>query len=107
MQIKIISCQALKHYIYRNDILIIDLRAKEKYMVSHLPNAIWLDYESLESDLAKLTSQRKTPASWILLYCDFGKTSLLAARDLAKSGYSVMSLNGGYNLCQKATPPKE
>lgn len=107
MQIKIISCQALKYYVYRNDVLIIDLRAKEKYMISHLPNAIWINYDSLESDLAKIVLQRKNKISHILVYCDYGKTSLLAARDLAKSGYSVISLYGGYNLCHKATLPNK
>jgi len=96
MQFKIISCEMLEHYLERNDILLIDLREKEDFEKEHIPKAIWADWESLEKEIPSLLASLSFQPAWIILYCDHGNTSLLTARDLARNGYPVISLNGGF-----------
>lgn len=96
MQLKIISCDTLKEYQKRSDILLIDLREKEEYLNEHIPDAIWADWETLEDQISDLLDAQQKTIHWIILYCDRGNISLLTARDLARHGYPVISLNGGY-----------
>lgn len=105
MQFQIISCEALKDYLTKPNILLIDLREKNEYEISHLPNAIWYNWEKLESEIHLILNSLKYIPGWIILYCDHGNTSLLIARDLARNGYPVMSLYGGYTAWQKHKIP--
>lgn len=94
MKFRMISAQDLEGYIGREDILLLDLREKEEYEEEHIAGAFWADWEHLDREIEKLLWGKEI--SWIILYCARGSTSLLAARDLARMGYPVMSLNGGY-----------
>lgn len=96
MKFQIISCDMLEQYLKRNDILLIDLRSKEDYEKGHIPNAVWADWETLEDTIPSYLSNLSFQPAWIVLYCEHGNTSLLTARDLARNGYPVISLNGGY-----------
>lgn len=101
MQFQIISCEMLEQYLKQDDILLIDLRSRQDYEEEHIDHAIWADWETLEDSMKDyLITLSFTPA-WIILYCDHGNTSLLTARDLARNGYPVMSLNGGYAYWKK------
>ena len=99
MQIKIISCETLQQYMYHDDSLLVDLRDKEDYEKSHLPGAIWADWETLEEDIEDILAISKKEVSHIILYCDRGNISLLTARDLARHGYPAISVGGGYMRC--------
>lgn len=101
MQFRIISCEMLEHHLQRNDVLLIDLRSYEEYQTEHIPTAIWKDWETLEDSIDVYLKDFPFPPSWLILYCDHGNTSLLIARDLARNGYPVMSLNGGYAYWKK------
>lgn len=101
MKLKIISCDTLQKYLDRNDVLLIDLRERCDYEKGHISGAIWADWETLEANIEKLLQKRNFPIHWIILYCDRGNISLLTARDLARHGYPVMSLGGGYERCNK------
>ncbi|MCI8563156.1 MAG: rhodanese-like domain-containing protein [Lachnospiraceae bacterium] len=96
MQLQIISCEMLEEYLKRSDILLLDLRSKDEYNKEHIPNAIWADWETLEETIPSYLATLPFQPKWIILYCDHGNTSLLTARDLARNGYPVISLNGGY-----------
>ena len=96
MQLQIISCEMLEEYLKRSDILLLDLRSKDEYNKEHIPNAIWADWETLEETIPSYLATLTFKPKWIILYCDHGNTSLLTARDLARNGYPVISLNGGY-----------
>ena len=96
MKFRMISAKDLKEYIGREDILLFDLREKNEYEKEHIKGAVWADWEMLDRDIEKFFHEKKTAVEWIILYCTHGSTSLLAARDLARMGYPVMSLNGGY-----------
>lgn len=101
MQFRIISCEALEQYLKRNDILLLDLRSKESYDKEHIERAIWADWETLEDAIPSFLASLSYTPSWIILYCDHGNTSLLTARDLARNGYPVISLGGGYAFWKK------
>ena len=96
MQLQIISCEMLEEYLKRSDILLLDLRSKDEYNKEHIPNAIWADWETLEETIPSYLATLPFQPKWIILYCDHGNTSLLTARDLARNGYPVISLTGGY-----------
>ena len=104
MNLKILSVHSLKQILSEEKKpLIIDLRSHEDYQADHIPGAIWHDWESVEEEIpsiiARYAQEQGTQMLknfWIICYCDHGNISLLVARDLARLGYSVMSLNGGW-----------
>lgn len=106
MTFKIISSDTLSRYLREDRILLIDLRNRESYDISHIPGAVWMDWEQAETEIVgvyeEFKRQRGFYPDWIVLYCDSGNISLLTARDLARLGYPVMSLNGGYHHWQGA-----
>lgn len=104
MQIKIISCEALKEYLDREDSLLIDLREQEDYEKGHLPGAVWADWEMIEDNIEDVLSEKRKDVAHIILYCDRGNISLITARDLARHGYPVISLGGGYMRCGRKFP---
>lgn len=107
MQFQIISCEMLEQYLQQDDILLIDLRNLEEYEEEHIDRAIWADWETLEESMADYLAALSFTPAWIILYCEHGNTSLLTARDLARNGYPVMSLNGGYSYWKKYTKPRQ
>ncbi len=99
MKLQIISCTSLKKYLGREDVLLLDLREKQEYDAAHFPGAVWADPEQLETKIETLLKSSEHEIRWIILYCDHGNISLLSARDLARHGYPVMSLGGGFEYC--------
>lgn len=105
MKLRIISWETLERLQREEDVFIIDLREQEEYERKHVPGAIWADWEHLEEEVPLYLKERGRTPQWIVLYCDRGNTSLLIARDLARRGYPVMSVNGGYHMWEKARIP--
>ena len=101
MRFLIISCEMLEKYLALPDILLLDLREKAEYENGHISGAEWGDWETLEETMPQLLKKLTYTPSWIILYCTHGNTSLLTARDLARNGYPVISLNGGYAAWEK------
>jgi rhodanese-related sulfurtransferase len=91
MNIEYISAKSLEAYINKEKVIIIDLRDKKDYKRGHVPSAINIEYENLELYKQKLSRYRQ-----IVLYCDRGSISLLAARDLSRMGYNIVNVIGGY-----------
>lgn len=105
--IRILPSKQLDKYLGRSDVLIFDLRDKKDYDRQHIPGAVWLDIDLLEKDIRRIFSRayvtkedreifNKKGIKLIILYCDRGNQSIYATRDLAKLGYPVVSLNGGF-----------
>lgn len=69
---------------------IIDVRSREEYRRYHFRNAINCPYDDMGCWLHRFPKRRT-----LLLYCEHGSTSLLAARRLAKEGYQVYTVIGG------------
>ena len=101
MRLRIISGETLEKLRREEDVLIIDLREQEEYEREHIAGALWADWERLEEEMPRYLEKRGRAPRWIILYCDRGNTSLLIARDLARRGYPVMSINGGYHVREK------
>lgn len=89
-----ISADDLDLYIGRKDAVIIDLREREAYEISHLKTAINIPYENLEE--CRKISRKKL----VILYCQRGSASLFAARELMKMGFQVKSVAGGIRCYQ-------
>lgn len=106
MTLKIISPVDLNFYINNYNTILIDLRDKKDYSQEHIPGAVWADWEKLENVISDFLIYYNIKPDWIILYCARGNISLLTARDLARLGYPVISLNGGYERWKNHQLPK-
>ena len=70
--------------------IMIDVRDREEYYSDHYRNALNCPYAEMERWVHRFPKKRA-----LLLYCDYGSTSLLAARRLAREGYEVYTVIGG------------
>jgi rhodanese-related sulfurtransferase len=71
--------------------LLIDVRTREEYEVSHLPGAVWAETSNQISAALKTASDTKT----VVLYCSAGVRSSKAAAKLIRSGRAnVFNLQG-------------
>jgi sulfur-carrier protein adenylyltransferase/sulfurtransferase len=76
------------------DVAVIDVRDPDEYRDGHLEAATNVSRGFLEFRIGSVVSDPATP---IVLYCQTGLRSLLAARALKDLGYtSVINLQGGY-----------
>lgn len=70
--------------------VLIDVRSPEEYREYHIPGARNLPYENIDNWMYRISRRR----AWIL-YCDYGSTSLMAARKLGKMEFEVYTVVGG------------
>lgn len=90
--VETISAKMLDYYVDREDAVLIDLRDREEYKVSHVKGARNLPYEEFE----EMQSYDFPRGKILVLYCDRGGASLMAARLLARKGYKTRSVIGGF-----------
>jgi len=76
------------------DVLILDVRTWDEFDGGHIPNAVWLPYDEILEftdaviyDIARI----------ILVYCQSGRRSEIAARALVALGYLRVYDFGGIN----------
>ncbi|MEH6452880.1 MAG: rhodanese-like domain-containing protein [Psychromonas sp.] len=67
------------------ELLMIDLREKEAFDAAHIPGAVNIPRGQLE---LRVNDMLKDPSQRILVYCEFGKISILAAATLKEMGFS-------------------
>jgi len=95
----------LKYAIKENEPLtIIDLRTPELFAKSHVPGAVNISYEELEKSTEKVSKDKTA-----VVYC-YGITCHLATKAallLAKKGYRVKELFGGFDEWAAAELPTE
>jgi molybdopterin/thiamine biosynthesis adenylyltransferase/rhodanese-related sulfurtransferase len=73
---------------------LVDVRAQSEWDEGHLPGAHNVGRDYLESRTERLIPDRETP---IVIYCESGNRSLMAAKTLRELGYTnVRHLSGGY-----------
>lgn len=70
--------------------IIVDVRSQEDFAISHIPMAINLPLEEIQQDSISLPKGKV-----ILVYCENGGGSALAARILSEKGYKVINTIGG------------
>ncbi len=70
--------------------IIVDVREREEFAISHVPMAINLPLSNIRQGNYSLPKTKV-----ILLYCENGGKSALAARILSEKGYRVINTVGG------------
>lgn len=76
----------LETIISENNYIIVDVRSEEEYEVSHVKDAINIEY-TLIDDSIELDKEKD-----ILVYCASGRRSDIAATKLSSMGYKVYDL---------------
>jgi rhodanese-related sulfurtransferase len=75
----------------KQDILLLDVREKWEYEITHLPDAVLIPMRELSSRLTELN-----PKQQIIVYCHHGARSMQACTFLHNKGFSnVRNLAGG------------
>lgn len=83
----------LKKMIEEKKVKVIDVRAKESYSDGHIPEAISIPKEELVEKLSQLSTEDVHVVYCYNQQCHLGASAALA---LAKNGYPVMELDGGF-----------
>lgn len=84
-----ISPKMLDYYVDQKNVYIIDLRTEREFEKEHIRNARCIPYTG---GLFPVILPKQYE---IILYCERGSLSLLAAKELAREGYRVRSVIGG------------
>ncbi len=90
MKFETISAKDLDQYVNNSSYLIVDLREKKDYEKGHIEGAIHMDYDDIEHNAVSLPYDKI-----IIMYCDRGGLSLMAAKKLSVLGYRIISVIGG------------
>lgn len=88
--VETISAKMLDYYVGRSDAIIIDLRDRDEFRAGHVRGAVNIPYEVFDEN--EDFPRRKT----LVLYCDRGGASMMAAKQLARRGYQTRSVIGGF-----------
>lgn len=88
-KLETISPKMLDYYVDSQKAFIIDLRSEKEYAKSHIRHAVNVPYDGG-------AFRFRPPANRdVVLYCERGSLSLMAARELAKENYRARSVIGG------------
>lgn len=90
MEFRTIGISELWSMRARPDVYIIDLRDKEDYQQFHIEGAHNHPYDEMTQWLSSIPKEKK-----ILLYCEHGSLSMMAAKNLSRMRYEVYTLVGG------------
>ncbi len=77
----------------RANYYLVDVRSNQEFSESHLPGAINIPIDSLESRLSEVPKDRH-----IITICSHGVRSGSAERYLQQNGYQADSLQGGLSM---------
>ena len=90
-KIRLISLNEAKKLAMDKNYIVVDLRGREDYEKGHIENAICIESATLDN----IKSFNRKDLIWIL-YCYRGSFSFQLAGEMAKEGYIVMAVVGGY-----------
>ena len=86
-------------------IAVLDVREAEAYAAGHVPGALHLARGQLE---LRVDSFFPDPRARVVVYCEFGKISTIAAATLRSMGFSgAVALDGGIRTWREAGFPIE
>lgn len=89
MNFEMIAPREVDRYVRDQSAFLIDLRTPDEYIQRHIRGAVNIPYE-------KLKDCHVLPFDMILVvYCERGSVSMVAARELAARGYRVKTVIGG------------
>jgi rhodanese-related sulfurtransferase len=87
------------------DLLLLDVGERDAYREGHLAGAVHVPRGELE---LRADRALPDPTSSIVVYCQYGKVSILAAATLRSMGYGrVVALDGGMDAWLQAGHPVE
>ena len=90
--VPLVRSDALATEILSGPIVILDTRSTKEFNVSHLPGALFLDYDSFKPERVKNLNKN----SKIVVYCSVGYRSERIGEQLIKLGFTdVSNLYGG------------
>lgn len=89
MDFGMIAVSELDEYVKGGNSFIIDLRTPEEYRMYHIRGAVNIPYRRL-GKCWELPKDRI-----LILYCERGAVSMVAAKELAARGYRVKTVIGG------------
>lgn len=85
-----IHARDVKQVMYQKRAIMLDIRPVEEYAQYHFPIAKNYPYEDSECWVSGLNRRRV-----YILYCQYGSTSVMAARKLSRHGFEVYTVVGG------------
>lgn len=92
--INTVSATEFAQIIKSDTVVVVDVRTSEEYHAGHIEGARNID---VLKDIFKTEATSSLPKNkTIAVYCRSGKRSLKAAAILAKAGYHVINLRGGW-----------
>jgi glyoxylase-like metal-dependent hydrolase (beta-lactamase superfamily II) len=87
------------------DLVLLDVREREAYQGGHIPRAVHVPRGQLE---LRIDDVLPDPTRRIVVYCEFGKISTLAAATLQSMGFGrAVALDGGIKAWRDAGYPLE
>jgi glyoxylase-like metal-dependent hydrolase (beta-lactamase superfamily II)/rhodanese-related sulfurtransferase len=104
-QVPFISMAELAERVARNDLglILLDVREKDAFAAGHIPGARHLPRGQLE---LRVNSELPDPTQRILVACEFGRISTLAAATLRELGYTkAAALDGGIKAWRESGLP--
>lgn len=84
----------LNEMIQNKECIVVDVRSREAYEQGHIPGALSIPKEQLSENLDRLSSKKITVVYCYSQQCHMAARAALA---LAKHGYPVMELEGGFD----------
>lgn len=92
--IKTVSAEEFAQLIKTDSVAIVDVRTAEEFGAGHIDGGVNIDV--LKDGFAKAASSVLPKDKTVAVYCRSGKRSMTAANILAKKGYKVVNLRGGW-----------
>ena len=89
MGFETISPRDIDSYLFKEGYTIIDVRSPREYRRNHIKGSICIPYERIEYGVNMLKNQT------LILYCERGSASMMAAKMLGDRGYQTMTMVGG------------
>ena len=106
-KVSFMSMEELKSRLASDEpgLLVLDVREREAYVEGHIPGAKLLPRGQLE---LRVNQELPDPTRRVLVYCDLGKVSTLAAATLREMGYArAVALDGGMVAWSAAGYPEK
>lgn len=92
--IQTVPAEEFAQIIKADSVILVDVRTAGEYDAGHIENARNIDV--LKDDFRSVATETLPKDRTIAVYCRSGKRSLKAAAILAKEGYKVVNLRGGW-----------
>lgn len=90
MRFRNINIRNIMNEAVNNQGIIVDVREWEEFANGHIPMAVNLPLSDIENGKVGLPKNKV-----IIVYCEHGSSSMMAARILADKGYNVLNAVGG------------